>query len=308
MSRQDFPGRSHAEWMLVLAPVVRVTLSGIWRFLEGGAHTRGPWDTPRLWSGSVYLTLCGLRVAGPVRSNILLTGSPEQWFPISGQKTLRVARPGPRRAPSSVTSPRPHPFIGSVCTRPAGVVRGPLMGLCPGPFPRLLLVRFSWRSATPLPATPPCPPTGAAGSRPGPRGTDHSRTCWSSSLGAPRSLSRLIPGVYGLVWGMGNVMGTFPPGYFPKGQSSQVGEGGPVPSLCGVYFPRVSVRPPPGLALSPGSFTEPVFRRPPSWFRHRPGWVQAGGCAPGPVSTDLDSLKRKQESLCQRYSIFNRSV
>lgn len=39
-------------------------------------------------------------------------------------------------------------------------------------------------------------------------------TCWSSSLGAPRSLSRLIPGVYGLVWGMGNVMGTFPPGYF----------------------------------------------------------------------------------------------
>lgn len=155
MSRQDFPGRSHAEWMLVLAPVVRVTLSGIWRFLEGGAHTRGPWDTPRLWSGSVYLTLCGLRVAGPVRSNILLTGSPEQLFPISGQKTLRVARPGPRRAPSSVTSPRPHPFIGSVCTRPAGVMRGPLMGLCPGPFPRLLLVRFSWRSATPLPATPP---------------------------------------------------------------------------------------------------------------------------------------------------------
>lgn len=71
LSRQDFPGRSHAEWMLVLAPVVRVTLLRIWRFLEGGTHMCGPWDTPRLWSGSVYLTLCGLQVAGLVRSNIL---------------------------------------------------------------------------------------------------------------------------------------------------------------------------------------------------------------------------------------------
>ena len=118
----------------------------------------------------MYLTLGGLRVAGPVRSNILLTGSPKQLFPISGQKTLRVARPGPRWAPSSVTSLRPHPFICSVCTRPAGVVRGPLMGLCPGPFPRLLLVRFSWRSAT-----PPCPPAGTAGSRLRARGTDGMR-------------------------------------------------------------------------------------------------------------------------------------
>ena len=95
---------------------------------------------------------------------------------------------------------------------------------------------------------------------------------------------------------------------FSKGQSSQVGKGGPFPSLWSVYFPRVRVCPSPGLALSPGSVTEPVFWRPSSWFRHQPGWVQAGGCAQGPVSSDLDALKRKQESLSQRDSIFSRSV
>lgn len=80
---QDFLGQSRAEWTLALVPVVHVSLSGIWSFLEGGTHTRGPWDTPHLWSGSVCLILCGLRVAGqgPFQH---LTGSPKQLFLTSG--------------------------------------------------------------------------------------------------------------------------------------------------------------------------------------------------------------------------------
>lgn len=182
LNRPDFRASHDAEWTLTPRPSGPcVPPRGSGEFPpRGGAHTQWPQDTARLWSGSGADFVWPQVAAQGLFRHLSLTGSPKPLFLTRRSEATQWPGQDPGGCHPVSRPLVPTPSSSSVCSRPAGVVRGPWVGLGRPTTQAPVGQAFLALGHTPVPTC------GATGSRLHDRQHHSLGICCSSSLGAPR--------------------------------------------------------------------------------------------------------------------------